>query len=102
VPVMRTTIRARDNGRVIVFLDGEIDLSTVPAVRKALETCLAKGETDIDVDLAAVGFCDADGLHVFLDLSQRLAASQGELRLHHPAPVVRRLLDLTSTEYLLA
>ena len=54
------------------------------------------------MDLAAVGFCDAGGLHVFLDLSQRLAASQGELRLHHPASVVRRLLDLTSTEYLLA
>ncbi|MGW2747177.1 hypothetical protein [Streptomyces sp. NPDC001450] len=52
--------------------------------------------------LPCVGFCDAGGLNVFLEVSQHLAASEGELRLHRPAPVVSRLLDLTGTGFLLA
>ncbi|WP_399896774.1 STAS domain-containing protein [Streptomyces sp. BBFR51] len=56
-------------------LEGDIDLSTVPAVRTALGRCDDHGVTDIDVDLAAVGFCDASGLHVFLAASKRLAAA---------------------------
>ncbi|MFD8811061.1 STAS domain-containing protein [Streptomyces sp. NPDC059627] len=95
-------IRYRGNGRATVFLEGEIDRTTVPAVGAALAACLANRITDIDVDLAAVGFCDASGLNVFLEVSQHLAASEGELRLHHPALVVSRLLDLTGTGFLLA
>ncbi|MFE3165324.1 STAS domain-containing protein [Streptomyces sp. NPDC059224] len=95
-------IRYRGNGRATVFLEGEIDRTTVPAVGAALATCLANRMTEIDVDLAAVTFCDASGLNVFLEVSQHLAASEGELRLHHPAPVVNRLLNLTGTEHLLA
>jgi anti-sigma B factor antagonist len=99
---MRTRIQTRSNGRVTVLLEGEIDLSTVPVVREALGACLAMRMTDIDVDLTGVGFCDASGLNLFLALSQRLADSHGQLRLRHPAPIVRRLLDLTGTGYLLA
>ncbi|RPE39909.1 anti-anti-sigma factor [Streptomyces sp. Ag109_O5-1] len=95
-------IRYRGSGRATVYLEGEIDRTTVPAVRAALAACVANGVTEIDVELAAVGFCDASGLNVFLEVSQHLAASEGELRLHHPAPVVSRLLDLTGTGFLLA
>ncbi|MFB7657452.1 MULTISPECIES: STAS domain-containing protein [unclassified Streptomyces] len=85
-----------------VSLEGDIDLSTAPAVRTALAGCRDREVTDIDVDLTAVGFCDASGLHAFLAASERLAAAKGCLRLHHPAPAVRRLLDLTGTGFLLA
>ena len=94
VKFVHPMIRYRGNDRATVFLEGEIDQTTVPAVGAALATCLANRMTEIDVDLAAVGFCDASGLNVFLEVSQHLAASEGELRLHRPAPAVSRLLDL--------
>jgi anti-anti-sigma regulatory factor len=69
VKFVHTVIRYRGNGRATVFLEGEIDRTTVPAVGAALTACLANRMTEIDVDLAAVGFCDASGLNVFLEVS---------------------------------
>ncbi|BDH07860.1 STAS domain-containing protein [Streptomyces seoulensis] len=92
----------RCDGRATICLEGEIDLSTVAAVRAALATCHTYGIRDIDVDLTAVTFCDVSGLNAFLAAARRSVAARGRLRLHHPAPVVRLLLDLTRTGFLLA
>ncbi|MFI9392668.1 STAS domain-containing protein [Streptomyces bauhiniae] len=92
----------RCDGRATIWLEGEIDLSTVPSVRAALATCHTYGIRDIDVDLTAVTFCDASSLNVLLAAARRSAAAGGRLRLHHPAPAVRLLLDLTGTGFLLA
>ncbi|WP_330456012.1 STAS domain-containing protein [Streptomyces sp. NBC_00820] len=99
---MHTMNLHRCNGRATICLEGEIDLPTVPAVRAALTTCQAYHIMDIDVDLTAVTFCDVSGLNVFLAASRRSVAADGRLRLHHPAPAVRLLLDLTGTGFLLA
>ncbi|MBK3581711.1 STAS domain-containing protein [Streptomyces sp. MBT65] len=94
-------IRYRSNGRATIVLEGEIDLSTAPSVQTALATCRARKATDIDVDLTAVSFCDASGPNVFIAASRHAAAEEGDVRLHHLAPVVRLLLDVTGTGYLL-
>jgi anti-anti-sigma factor len=94
-------IRYRSNGRATIVLEGEIDLSTAPSVQAALATCRANKATDIDIDLTAVSFCDASGLNVFIAASRHAAAQEGDVRLHHLAPVVGLLLDVTGTGYLL-
>ncbi|WOX16081.1 STAS domain-containing protein [Streptomyces sp. N50] len=99
--VVRAMIRYRSDGRATIVLEGEIDLSTAPSIQAALATCRAKKATDIDIDLTAVGFCDASGLNVFIAASRHAAAEDGDVRLHHLAPVVRLLLDVTGTGYLL-
>ncbi|MER6212072.1 STAS domain-containing protein [Streptomyces sp. NPDC001642] len=94
-------IRYRSNGQATIVLEGEIDFSTAPSVQAALTACRDKKATDIDIDLAAVSFCDASGLNVFIAASRHAAAEEGDVRLHHLAPVVRLLLDVTGAGYLL-
>lgn len=86
----------------LIALVGEIDLATAPLLRTALEQCLRDGMSTIDIDLAAVTFCDCYGLGVLLDASQHAFAAGGALRLRHPSAAVARLLALTGTGCLLS
>ncbi|MFF3325304.1 STAS domain-containing protein [Streptomyces sp. NPDC002889] len=87
--------------RALITLAGEIDLDTAPLVRGSLEECLRDGIRTIDIDLTTVTFCDCSGLNAFLHASQQTSAAGGSLRLHHPSPLVARLVDLTGCGALL-
>ncbi|MFD9405262.1 STAS domain-containing protein [Streptomyces sp. NPDC060011] len=99
---MRIVIFSRSNGRPTVFLEGEIDSDTAPAVHDALAACHDRTTTGVDVDLGAVSFCDASGLNLFLDVANRSAEWAGDMRLHRPSRAVLRLLKITGTGFLLA
>lgn len=99
--VMRTMTLYRCDGRVTVFLEGEIDLATAPAVGVAVQECLRQGVGRIDVDLARLSFCDVSGLNVFLTATRQAEAAGGRLRLRGSTAAVRRLFELTGTAFLL-
>jgi len=95
-------IYRHDRGtRALITLAGEIDPSTAPLVRTALERCLLDGITTIDVDLTTVGHCDSSGMRVFLDTSRHAAETHVSLRLHHPSPQTARLLADTGSDRVL-
>lgn len=50
-----------EKGRLVVSLDGEIDLDRAPEVRKLLLDCTARGQ-DVLVDLSGVGYIDSSGI----------------------------------------
>ncbi|MFD5522022.1 STAS domain-containing protein [Streptomyces sp. NPDC127066] len=91
----------RCDDRATIFVEGEIDLATVSGVRAALAMCHAYKMTGIDVDLSAVRFCDASSLNVFL-AAERRGGPAAHVWLREPPPIVRRLLRITGTEFLLA
>ncbi|MGY0060606.1 STAS domain-containing protein [Streptomyces sp. LZ34] len=92
-------IYRHDRGtRTLITLAGEIDPTTAPQVRTALERCLRDGITTIDVDLTTVGRCDSSGLRVFLDASRHAAETHASLRLHYPSPQTARLLAETGSD----
>ncbi|MEU6545769.1 STAS domain-containing protein [Streptomyces sp. NPDC046859] len=98
----RLDIHRRDKGeRALVALLGEGGPATAPLLRAALEQCLRDGMTVIDVDLTAVGSCDAKGLDVFLTASRRAERVHAALRLHHPCAQITRLLAGTGSAHLL-
>lgn len=95
-------IRRHDRGtRALIILEGEIDLATVPLVREALAECLRDGVRGIDVDLAAVLFCDVSGLNAFLSASRLATVAGRTLRLHHPSPSMVRIIEITGSGFLL-
>src|SRR5215216_464657 len=53
---------------------GEIDLVTIDALHDHLALLVEAGTGDIDVDMAAVTFCDATLLRVLLTAQQTLTA----------------------------
>jgi anti-anti-sigma factor len=84
-----------------ITLAGEIDMDTATPVRMMVEDALHEGIRTIDIDLTALAFCDISGLNAFLVVAARTAAFEGSLYLHHPRPMVIRLLTLTGTGFLL-
>ncbi|MFH0177245.1 STAS domain-containing protein [Streptomyces cacaoi] len=96
-----TVYRHDRRNRALITLSGEIDLDSAPLLRASLERCLRDGIHTIDVDLTSVRFCDCSGLNVFLRAAQQTTVAGGAVRLHHPPPVLARLLDLTGCGFLL-
>ncbi|WP_351237222.1 STAS domain-containing protein [Streptomyces sp. NPDC002133] len=102
MPIPQLTIyRHVRNNRALLTLTGEIDLATVHVMRESLAQCLHDGIRTIDVDLTTVTFCDVTGLNVLLHASRATTVACGSLRLHHPPPMLARLLALTGTDTLL-
>ncbi|MFF5719801.1 STAS domain-containing protein [Streptomyces buecherae] len=96
MPQPHFTVNRRDRSPgALITLAGEIDLITAPLVRVSLERSLLDGMRVIDVDLAAVTFCDCSGLNTFLRAAQQTTAAGGTLRLHHPPPTLVRIVELT-------
>ncbi|WP_371660491.1 STAS domain-containing protein [Streptomyces sp. NBC_00280] len=95
MPQPQLTVHRQDRGnRALITLAGEIDLESAPLVRLSLEQCLRDGIRAIDIDLTHVTFCDCSGLNAFLLAAQQTTAVGGTLRLHHPPPMLARMLDL--------
>ncbi|MFD5144010.1 STAS domain-containing protein [Streptomyces sp. NPDC058401] len=90
-----------ESGRVLISPTGEIDVATVHSLRTALEQCLHEGVRTVDVDLSGVTFCDGRCLGVLLSAWWRITAAGGILRLHHPPPVLVRMIDITRSGFLL-
>ncbi|MCZ4103690.1 STAS domain-containing protein [Streptomyces sp. H39-C1] len=84
----------------VITLRGEIDWDTAPSARSVIETCL-QGNRDVDLDLAAVTFCDVSGLNLFLGAIQYARAAGRGIRLSRATPAVSRLFVLTGTSHLL-
>jgi anti-sigma B factor antagonist len=103
MPVLPSLTLNRHDWRnhTTITLAGEIDMDTAPPVRVMVENCLREGIRTIDIDLAALAFCDVSGLNAFLAVAARTAAVEGSLYLRHPCPMLIRILALTGTGFLL-
>jgi anti-anti-sigma factor len=88
----------RSTDSVVVVLAGEIDLATVADLESVLDHLPVT--TDILLDCANVGYMGARGLHLLLCQSQRMRPHM--IRIRHPSPLVRRLLEVTRLEAFLA
>jgi anti-sigma B factor antagonist len=86
-----TEVSFEDGPTAVVRVVGEIDISTVGAVRAAMVTALEGSPGRLVFDLAGVDFMDSSGLAVLLQA--RKAAESIHVR--NPSTVVRRLIELT-------
>ena len=78
----------------ILTIEGELDLSSAPAVREPLERELSEGRRKILVDMLACTFVDSTGLGVMLHSAKRLEG-EGAMALVCVDDQIRRLLGLT-------
>jgi anti-anti-sigma factor len=88
-------------GCAVVVASGEIDLDTAPALRAALNAATERS-CRIVLDLTAVTFLDSSGLSVIAGAQHLSGAGDGDgsLCLVDPAPIVRRVLDITRVSQL--
>lgn len=91
----------RADGTVIIRLQGELDMSTAPALGRNLTEALDAMPHAISLDLSGLTFLDSTGIRVLMS-SHRRAARQGcAFILRSPQPSVLRVLKLTGINQLL-
>lgn len=74
---MKIGVAERRPGVVVITLEGEVDMSTSPEVRKALLPLFSNKATHIAVDLKGVPYIDSSGIATLvegLQLSKRSGA----------------------------
>lgn len=96
VPSVTFTVQTAQRGvRVVVRVEGEIDLVTAPRLRRTLARAIREQSPHVVIDLAGVGLCGSTGLTVLRTAGRRASASGGSLALAGPRPTVRKVLAVS-------
>ena len=88
-------------GRFVVRVIGEIDLANSAELRSALEA-VSRDADVVEVDLGEVTFFDATGLTALVYGHRAAVEHGGSLVLTRVPPFLRRLLEITGLESMLA
>jgi anti-anti-sigma factor len=84
----------------ILVLEGQVDLVAADEFDRCLKRCREAGCSFVTVDMSHVTFLDSVGLRVLLSPLRYLPLES--LVVRAPSPQVKRLLQLTGLEYLIA
>jgi anti-sigma B factor antagonist len=98
--LLHVTVEEPEDARV-VRVTGEIDLTTVPALRRELDAAREEAAATVLLDLSGVTFIDSSGLHLLLEASRSSALSDWGFSVMRPSDVVQRLIEVSGTEDLL-
>jgi anti-anti-sigma factor len=88
------------DGVVRITLEGELDMAAAPMLEDRLIACERDGADTIILELSGLTYVDSCGLRSFLRARDRAERSGHRLRLVGAGRPVRRLLEITGTEYL--
>ena len=85
-------------GVPVVAAPDEIDITNAEALRSALLTAAANGNSTLVVDMTRTQFCDSSGLHALIAAHRRADAQGRELLLVIPSAAVLRVFTLTGMD----
>jgi anti-anti-sigma factor len=92
-------IHAADRGdRYVVAPRGDLDMSTVERLRRAVSQAEATDAERIVIDLSALTFMDSSGLKLLLEVHARSQADPDRLSIIRGPRRVQRVFELTRTE----
>jgi anti-sigma B factor antagonist len=89
---------SREGNRVVVRLDGELDLASVPLLEDALANAPSDDASTIVLDLRGLEFVDSTGLRGILAQEQRSAELGQTFALVRGSEQVQRLLQMTGVD----
>lgn len=100
---MQVITRPNDSNEVMIIqVLGDLDLSSVPAVRSAAQSAVDDGWVHLVFDVQDVGFLDSAGIGVLIGARRRCVSSGGSLSLVGIDSAVHRTLELADVGALFA
>ena len=97
----RVRVRASTERTAVLALRGEVDLATVPELRKALSVSVKVGVRHLILDCADLAFLDATGLGALVAAANDLAARGGMLVVRNPSSPVFIAISASGLAHLL-
>ena len=93
---MDLKLAVQDHGdHATIEVGGEVDLATSPRLQAVLVDLVDRGFHQLTIDLEQVSFLDCAGIGMLVDARRRVQEHGGSLKLVRPAPLVRRVLEVT-------
>jgi anti-sigma B factor antagonist len=93
---MDLKLAVQDHGdHAMIKVGGEVDLATSPQLQAVLVDLVDRGLHQLTIDLEQVSFLDCAGIGMLVDARRRVQEHGGSLKLVRPAPLVRRVLEVT-------
>ncbi|MEQ8357202.1 MAG: STAS domain-containing protein [Kiloniellaceae bacterium] len=90
-----------EQGRLVIGLDGEIDLDRAPKLRNLLLDCVGRGR-DVLVDLSQVTYIDSSGIASLVESLQKAAGNGTRFGLIAVSPEVMRVFELARLDKVFA
>jgi anti-sigma B factor antagonist len=87
--------RTSRDGVDLLFVDGELDISTAPRLLSALNDSITDAPRSVVVDLSSVAFMDSTGLALLINAHRRLARREKGFAVVCPAGPLRRVFEIT-------
>jgi anti-sigma B factor antagonist len=89
------TVRYSGDPEPVLYVAGELDVATAPAVRDAFLQLLGRDDVpELALDVSGVAFADSSGLAVLLMGARRWGERGKRLVLRRPSAALRRVIDL--------
>jgi anti-sigma B factor antagonist len=86
-----------EDERVVLSLRGELDLTSVPAFERELQSSEGSPRGWLLLDLSGLEFMDSTGLRALLQARERAQTEGRRLTLRRGSRQVQRVLELTKT-----
>ena len=84
--------------KVIIRIEGEVDVSNASELRDALDTALADGVKEVEADFAEVAYIDSTGIGVLVGAAHRAQESGSVLVVANPQKNVERVFTLLGVD----
>ena len=84
--------------KAIIRIEGEVDVSNASELRDALDTALADGAKEVEVDFAEVAYIDSTGIGVLVGAAHRAQESGSVLVVANPQKNVERVFSLLGVD----
>ena len=85
----------RDGEKLVVSAHGCVDVLDAPQLQEQLEELIPQTHQIVVLDLSDVDFIGPDGLDALLEVRKALQPHHAHIRLVHPNPEIRRMLQVT-------
>ncbi len=73
----------------------ELAAANFQSFRDQVRAALTEEQKNVEIDLSQTMFLDSCGLGALISLHKTVCTRQGQVRLLHPTPPVRQILELT-------
>jgi anti-sigma B factor antagonist len=95
---MKFEIRSEAENTQLIQLDGALDFSSSPDMRRKLSELAEKKPSKVLIDLKKVTYLDSSGLAIFVELFQKMRRYNGKLVFFNIPQSVRNVFEVAKLE----
>lgn len=101
-PVDIRLMHRSEDGWDVLDVEGEVDLSTAPALRARIDEAIAGGSRRMVVSLERVTFMDSSGLSVLVSAFKAMREAGGRIALVCVEPSIAKIFTITGLDRILS